>query len=233
MKRVVVIILLLLLIGQSYGQKREKVVVPVMTNVTVDADLSEWLLLNKVGVDGGWSYQVGYDRENVYFAVEITDNDLQNLAVRYGVGVSFLRSSRKEKDQQFIYPSLDQETLRALRSEEEGQDVKRSLVNKARGYYVRGLRDIPDGLLSFQNNYGLQAAVRVVEDKLCYEAVVPRKQLLSASGVLVIKLEINEAFSLRAGGVSKKPATMGRRSAIKKDMKRTQRHVIIETLLEQ
>ncbi|MCY4780921.1 hypothetical protein ORI89_14775 [Sphingobacterium sp. UT-1RO-CII-1] len=233
MKRIVILILLLSLIGQSHGQKREKVVVPFLTNVTLDADLSEWSLLNKVGVDEGWSYQIGYDRENVYFAVEVKDHDLQNLAIRYGVGISFLRNSRKEKDQQFIYPCLDQETLRALRSEGEEPDMNRSLIKRVRGYYVRGLRDIPDGLLSFQNNYGLQAVVKTLDDKLWYEAVVPRKQLLSTDGLLVIKLEINEVFSLRSGAVSKRPATMTRRTVLKKDMNKTPRQVIVETILDQ
>lgn len=197
MKRIVGIIVFLSVIGQVYSQKKQKIEVPMLNGVSVDADLSDWPALNKVGEDDAWLYQMGYDKDNIYFALQINDPALQNFAVRYGISVSFLGKSKKEKDQELLYPYLDRETLRALQSADIAtvEDVKTELINRVRGYQVKGFRDILDGLLSFQNSYGLKVLAKVDSNALRYEAVIPRKQVLSKDNVYLVKLEINDMFS--------------------------------------
>lgn len=236
MKRIVGIIVFLSVIGQVYSQKKQNIEVPMLNGVSVDADLSDWPSLNKVGEDDAWLYQMGYDKDNIYFALQINDPALQNFAVRYGISVSFLGRSKKEKDQELLYPYLDRETLRALQSADIAtvEDVKTELINRVRGYQVKGFRDILDGLLSFQNSYGLKALAKVDSNALLYEAVIPRKQVLSKDNVYLVKLEINDMFSSLPVHLKGRPvqSVAGRQRGAAKSKTKILNQVTIETTIQ-
>lgn len=190
-------ILLIVGMSPSFGQKKQKIAIPVLSDVKIDADLGEWEALNDVAEEGLWFYQLAQDATNLYLAVRVEDVFLQNLAVKNGILFSVLANKKNKNDIQFLFPYPDNEVKRAIMTEDHDSDVdyKTALIARSRGYFVAGFPTVPNGLLSLQNSYGLHATARVDDGILYYEAVVPKSLLDYTEPVATLKLAINDGLT--------------------------------------
>src|SRR5690606_9052160 len=119
MKAFLLAIIVILGMGESFAQKKQKMIVQSVTDVTIDADLVEWDTLNNVAEEGFWFFRLGQDASNLYIAVRVENQMLQHLAVRNGVLLTVQSNHRNKDDIQFLFPYPDSEVKRAmLRSEE-------------------------------------------------------------------------------------------------------------------
>lgn len=197
MKAIFLGVLLIVGLNPSFGQKKQKITIQPLSDVTVDADLQEWEELEDVAGEGMWFYQVAQDASNLYLAVRVENQRLQVMAAGQGILFSVLANNKKRNDIQFLFPYPDREVLRAMQQEvhTSPEVFKRTFIERSRGYFVRGFPTVPDGLLSFQNSYGLRAAARLDDGIIYYEAVIPKALLDYTAPVATLKLAINDGFT--------------------------------------
>jgi hypothetical protein len=197
MKAFLLGILLIVGMSQSFAQKKQKITIPSLSDIKVDADLGEWDTLHNVADEGFWFYQLAQDASNLYVAVRIENPMIQHLAARNGVLLTVQSNKKNRDDIQFLFPYPDSEVKRAMINEEHDSDgaYKTALINRSRGYFVYGFPTVPNGLLSLQNGYGLQATARIDDGKLYYEAVVPKSLLDYTTPVAILKLTIHDGFT--------------------------------------
>lgn len=215
------------------AQRRQKIVIAQQSPVKIDGDLSDWTNLLDVSDQGFWSYEIAQDDTALYIAIHILDLSLQNMAVRNGI-VFKLDSQQKGKSRiQFVYPYLDAEVKRTLANKKDslGRDDKNELIRRSRGYAVRGFSDMPDGILSLQNAYGLHAAMIAEDDGLQYEAVVPKSILRHRGVPVLIGLgveTIDQSGSMRSNAQKDAASSTKRKVSSKQKNSRTMA-VLLET----
>lgn len=197
----------------SFAQKKQKITIPPLSDITIDADLAEWDSLHNVADEGFWFYQLAQDAANLYVAVRIENPMIQHLAARNGVLLTVESNQKNKDDIQFLFPYPDSEVKRAMISEQHDADgaYTAELIRRSRGYFVYGFPTVPNGLLSLQNGYGLQAKARIDDGRLYYEAVVPKSLLDYTIPVATFKLTIYDGFTPL---ISSKKVTAGRSSGM-------------------
>ncbi len=190
-------ILLIVGMSQSFAQKKQKIAIQSLSDIKIDADLSEWDTLHNVADQGFWFYQLAQDASNLYLAIRVEDYSLHISAILSGIVFSVIPDKKNRDEILFLYPYTDREAKRAInqegyRSEEE---EKRAFIERSRGYFVYGFPTIPSGLLSFQNEYGLRAKIRTDEGTLYYEAVIPKSLLDYTKPLAILKLAIHDGIT--------------------------------------
>lgn len=197
MKRIFLGLLLIWGLSPSFAQKMQKVTIPFLSGITIDADLEEWDGMHNVAEENNWFYQLAQDADHLYIAVRVDDPMVQHMAVRNGLLLTVQSDQKKRDDIQFLFPYPDNEVKRAMRNEEHPADidVKTALINRSRGYFVYGFPTVPNGLLSLENGYGIQAIARMDSEKLFYEAVVPKSLLDYIEPVATLKLGVYDGFT--------------------------------------
>lgn len=202
-------ILLIAGMSPSFAQKKQKIMIQSLSDIKIDADLGEWDTLRNVEDEGFWFYQLAQDPSNLYVAVRIVNPMIQHLAAKNGVLLTVQSNKKNRDDIQFLFPYPDNEVKRAMMHEEHDSDgaYKAALINRSRGYFVYGFRTVPNGLLSLENGYGLQAKARMDDGKLYYEAVIPKSLLDYTIPVAILKLGIYDGLTPL---VSSKKITPGR-----------------------
>ncbi len=195
----------------SFAQKKQKIVIHSLSDVTVNADLAEWDTLNNVAEEGSWFYQLAQDASNLYVAIRVENPMIQHLAARNGILLTVQSNKKNKDDIQFLFPFPDSEVKRAMISEDHDSDgaYKAELINRSRGYFVYGFPTVPNGLLSLKNGYGLDAKARMDDGKLYYEAVVPKSLLDYTTPVATLKLGIYDGFMSLISSKSVKAARSG------------------------
>jgi len=220
---------------RGFAQKKQPFAFANLEGVELDAEHAEWDTLYAAGPEEPWAYNIGQDAENLYIAVRIADPALQNLAARNGVLVGFpatgAKKKKKKKDLLLLYPFPDRETKRAIQNEDfdPQKDYRAELIERSRGYLVDGFPSVPDGLLAFQNQYGIAARAKAVENGLLYEAAVPKKMLEAQDGKITVRIAVNGLMALvsnnnsrnrnagggaygRRGGYGNRPPAASRKS---------------------
>lgn len=160
--------------------KKENLKFLSLSPIQVDGNLEDWPLLHEITADSLWAVAVGHHGENLYVAVRVINPMLQVEAARNGIQVNINTDGKKRDGAQLVFPVPDAETIRAMLSDSElrHDQIRNELISRSRGYRVKGFPMIVDGLLSFENTYGIQAKAKVSEDdQLLYEAVIPLEQL--------------------------------------------------------
>lgn len=211
MERTFLAILLIMVTNISFGQKKQKIEIPFVSDIKMDGNLDEWEALVDVAEEGLWSYQVAQDAANLYFAVRVIDPSLQHTAAGQGILFSVLANRKNRDDIHFLFPYVDSEVMRAMKQEVHASpEVFRSaFIERSRGYFVRGFPTVPNGLLSFQNTYGLHASVRLDEGGLYYEAVIPKVLLDYTEPVATLGIGIHDGVTAFVPS-NKKPAARTR-----------------------
>lgn len=240
MKTILLSILFMAGIGLSFGQKKQKVTIPLASDIHIDADFAEWDTLYNVADEGFWFYRLAQDAANLYVAVRVEDPVVRHLATRNGILLTVQSNKKKRDDIQFLFPYPDSEVKRAMVGEEHisDTDYQEALINRSRGYFVYGFPRVPNGLLSLKNGYGLEAKARIAEGALYYEAVIPKALLDYITPVATLKLGIYDGFTPLISSKNKPAARSGGmygvyrgRSAPRSKDKRTL-NVFLETTLD-
>lgn len=206
MKRLLTVLVLLLSGYFSSAQKKQ----PIRVESGVGLDLTNlskgWDALDNVAGEGKWFYKISHDESNLYVAVLIADDMLQNYASRDGVSLQFLPEAKKEKVRTFVYPYVDREVKRAVQQADfdPEKDYKSDFIARTRGYYVSGFPRIVDGLLSFQNSYGIQAQAKMENKQFYYVACISKALIPIVSDGFTVKLVINDNFSALLTAANKK-----------------------------
>lgn len=207
MKRLITA-LFILLASVSFAQKKQTIHVERGSAFTINADEPIWEELTDVANEGRWFYKLAQDADHLYIAIRISDELLQNYAVRDGINIQFMADHKKQKDRVFVYPYPDKEVKRSLQQAgfDPEKDYKSDLIGRSRGYYVTGFPSIVDGLLSFQNNYGLYAEARMLNKQFYYTARIAKSLIPIGADGFGIKLRINDNLSALLQAANKRGA---------------------------
>lgn len=235
MKAFLLSILVIAGMSQSFAQKKQKIAIHTVSDIKIDADLSEWDTLRNVADEDFWFYQLAQDASNLYVAVRVENPMIQHLAARNGILLTVQSNKKNKDDIQFLFPYPDSEVKRAMMREDHDSngDYKAALINRSRGYFTHGFPTVPNGLLSLQNSYGLQARARIDEGKLYYEAVVPKSLLDYTNPVATLKLAIHDGVTpLMAQKKSPSARPGGMYGPYRRPAPRSKDKLTLEVLLE-
>ncbi|MFD2554066.1 hypothetical protein [Sphingobacterium tabacisoli] len=165
--------------------------------VALDGNLTEWSDKLYNPESDFWSFGVSKNGDKLFIAVRVKDDMLQREALRNGVFVNISYNEKKKEGAKLVYPFVDRERLRAL-SQDDGFDannIKDELLKSVRGYLISGFSKVVDGLLSFDNTYGIQAVARFDEQNvLVYESVIPLELIDFKSDRVAVQVGINTQF---------------------------------------
>lgn len=164
------------------------------SDITVDAELGEWGDLILVNPDSTWLFAVAKDQQHIYVAVEVIDPILQIETARNGILININTQGKKRDGMMLTFPIPDSESIRAMLNDEDlkPENVRKELIERSRGYQVKGFPMVVDGLLSFDNTYGIKAMAKVTEqNRLVYEAVIPIEQLRVRDRNYTIALQVS------------------------------------------
>lgn len=185
-----------LVLGQK--KKKQDYTLQKADNMVLDGDLKEWEGKLYNTESELWSFGVSTDGAKLYVAVRIKDDALQREALRSGIFVNVSYDGKKRDGARLLYPFVDRERLRALRQDEDldMKNIKEELLKSARGYQISGFSTVVDGLLSFDNTYGIQAVARFSETRdLIYESEIPLELIKFESDQMAVQVGVNTQFS--------------------------------------
>lgn len=169
-----------------------------VSNVKVDGEIADW--------DGKlynpdselWSFALSKIGDKFCVAVRVKDEMLQREALRNGIFVNLSLNDKKKEGARLIYPYVDRERLRALSQDEDRQatNFKKDLLESVRGYKITGFSKVVDGILSFENTYGIQAVARIDESgALIYESEIPLDLIKFKENRIAVQIGINTQYS--------------------------------------
>lgn len=213
MKRTIICTLLVFLSASVSAQKKKKDeyrLVPTFP-VTIDADLVEWAdKLAPMDQDSSWSFAVSNDTDFIYAAIKVKNEMLQYEAVRNGFIININKDGKKKDGAALIFPIPDSESRRAMRQDDnfESMNVREELIKRSRGYGVKGFQRIVDGLLSFENTYGVQAIAKLTaENELIYEAKIPIDAigLKDPKQTVAIQVQLNNQYAILQRALRNRP----------------------------
>ena len=178
-------------------KKKENYFLQSVENVAVDGDLTEWneSLFNKDS--DVWSFSLAINEGKLYTAIRIKNEQLQSEALRSGIFVNLSYTNKKKEGARLFYPVLDREKLRAFSQDEDFDlnNYKQDFIEATRGYYILGFSRVVDGLLSFDNDYGIRAVVKIDStDALIYESEIPLDLIKFEKDNIAINLGVNTRY---------------------------------------
>lgn len=176
-KQIVLFIYLLIpFVLSAQKKQKEQYVIREISGIELDANLLDWKdNLYNTGSDL-WSFGIAIDKDFLYAAVLIKDKMLISEAVRNGVLLNISYSNKKKDGARILFPRLNLEKLESTLNEDEPSApfTNEEMINSAKGYYISGFSKVVDGLLSFDNQYGIQAKCKVDSvGNLYYESKIP------------------------------------------------------------
>ncbi|WP_293935357.1 hypothetical protein [Sphingobacterium sp. UBA6645] len=214
MKRTIICTLLVFVCASVFAQKKQKKdeygLVPTFP-VTIDADLAEWRdKLTPMDQDSSWSFAISNDADFIYAAIKVKNEMLQYEAVRNGFIININKDGKKKDGAALIFPIPDSESRRAMRQDDNfgNMNVREELIKRSRGYGVKGFQRIVDGLLSFQNTYGVQAIAKLTaENELIYEAKIPIDAigLKDPKQTVAIQVQLNNQYAILQKALRNRP----------------------------
>ena len=149
------------------------------TAVQVDGDVSEWDLKHYHAA-AGLHFNLRNDESHIYFALKSANAEVMNKIMMGGISFSANLESDKKNPPKILFPILDRTPGKPgaqtkINSREEQQQY---LLSRIRDVRVFGFREIPDGAISLQNNYGIKAAAGFdAEGNYTQEIAIPIKLL--------------------------------------------------------
>lgn len=214
-KYCVLVILGIVLPILSFSQRKKKPEYTFLSipNIVVDGNLDEWEGQFYNTESALWNCALAVHGDKMYAAIVLKDPALQNEALVNGIVLNLSYNSKKKDGARLFFPIADREGMRALQQEDERpvDDYKQEILNTTRGYYVYGFSKVVDGLLSFQNDYGIRAIVKLdSSSQLLYEAVIPLDLIAFQSDDIAVKVAVNTQFSrLKKAARSRNTSPMG------------------------
>lgn len=177
-------------------KKKQEYLFQQVDNIVLDGQLTEWSDKLYNANSDLWSFGVVVQGGKVYVAVRIKDEMLQREALRNGIFVNLSYNEKKKEGAKLLYPSVDRERLRALSQDEDldRNNIKAELLKSVRGYQISGFSKVVDGLLSFDNSYGIRAKAQFEGDILLCESEVPLDLIKFESDRIAIQVGVNTQF---------------------------------------
>lgn len=195
-----IVLLLLLMPVFLFAQKKSKEQYHCqdISGITVDGDLTDW---NNTGLYNResdlWSFGTAINNDIFYAAVIVKDKQLIEEAVRGGIFLNISYSNKKKDGARMLFPRLNLERLEALTKGDDDKVVfsNEEMIESAKGYYVAGFSKVVDGLLSFDNGYGIRAVCKINTDgSLVYEAEIPLNLIKFQTKEIAVELAVNTRY---------------------------------------
>lgn len=183
-----------------FSQKKSKInyVIQEIDDVQIDGNLGEWKSALYTQDTALWSFALAKDKNNLFAAVRIKNERLFREAIISGVFVNLSYDDKKKDGAQLIFPRLSLELLNKFLKDEyqEQTFTDEELLKSSKVYHVKGFSKVIDGLLSFDNQYGIKAVARMDEQgALVYESVIPLDLVKFKTDKVAIQLGINTEYS--------------------------------------
>lgn len=178
-------------------KKKQDYTIQKVDKIALDGSLTEWKDKLYNPESEFWSFGVGTDGVKLYVAVRIKDDMLQREALRNGIFVNVSYNEKKKEGAKLLFPFVDRERLQALGQDEDlnVHNIKNELLNSVRGYQISGFSRVVDGLLSFDNTYGIHAVAHFDDkNELVYESEIPLDLIHFKSDKIAVQLGINTQF---------------------------------------
>lgn len=182
-------------------KKKDQYVVHDISGIIIDAGFDDWKSnLNSIKSDL-WSFGVSHDKTKIYAAVIIKDKLLIAEAIRNGILFNISYSDKKTDGARIIYPKVNLEKLEnilGVEGHEREGIIHDEWIQSAKGYYVAGFDKVRDGLLAFNNQYGIKAACKIDESGyLVYESEIPLQLIKFKTSTIAVQLAVNTEFTNR------------------------------------
>ncbi|HXH99641.1 MAG TPA: hypothetical protein VNI52_05210 [Sphingobacteriaceae bacterium] len=178
-----------------HGQKKSDIATrnPWLTAV-VDAKQKEWGdSLPNFDSDTKFRYQISNDKDNIYLAIATSDKQrIQNI-ISGGISFFITTEGKKKDGQTVIFPvAIPRKANQKITNPE--QLVRQSLAS-AKAIQVIGFKEILDGNISVNNDYGIKTTALLNSDGYyVYEAAIPLNRLnltSNSSQELSINIRLN------------------------------------------
>lgn len=137
-------------------------VIPRAGNMVVDGILDDWngsvLLYDFPGQD--LNFELRNDNRLIYVAVQVVDQDRQLQALSQGVSFMINVGGKRREGPRVVFPIADRLAFRTIMSsdnEERPEDMRLGALQAVRGVFVNGFEEILDGMISLDNQYGIEA----------------------------------------------------------------------------
>ena len=184
--------------SSSFAQKNE-----VQTNkyladgIKVDGDLKEWGdSLETYDPETMLHYNVGNDQTNLYLAIQSSDPVTIRKILTYGFSFAVNKEAKKKASPTITFPVIDHIAVRSAMpatkpsgSKNETIKLNQLIISKTKGIRVDRIKEMLDGTISLNNEYGLKAKAIITDSNtLKLELAVPLR-------LMDIPLNYNETFA--------------------------------------
>lgn len=186
----------------------------------IDGKTDEWnnhfQAYNKAN---GIYYTLANDDENLYFAVQALDPHSIEKILSGGITLTVKGSDKSSKgapvsiDYLFV-PVVERfAMMKKIKSQDANvpytsEDINKQFTANAKQIDVRGIKELPDTLISVYNDAGIKVAAQFDDKKaLTYELSLPLKYLQQNLGANTL---YNYNIKLNATRIIKQPAGVGR-----------------------
>lgn len=174
--------------------------------LNVDGDLADWGgKLKHDHPSQKLSYEIRNDEQYLFLAIRIIDQERQVQALTHGVSFMLNTDGKRRVGPAIAFPVVDRISFRSIMSGENDnrpEDMRLGALHSVRGIQVSRIGDLLDGLISLDNQYGIQAdAIIDQDDALCIEMRLPFS-VIAPSEIITGK---QIAYNIKVGG-----AGMGR-----------------------
>ncbi|MXV49890.1 hypothetical protein GS399_02825 [Pedobacter sp. HMF7647] len=167
--------------------------------VKVDGKSTEWGdSLKYYNPQSKISYDLANDDQNIYLVIKSSDKQTTTKILVGGISFSVNINGKKKLGPTVTFPILDKAALRAnppQKSKPDSVQLRNQILSNIKEIKVSGMKEIVDGSISLQNEYGIRAAVGYDEkNNLIYELAVPLQQFeleSSSENVLACNIKIN------------------------------------------
>lgn len=183
-----------------YGQKREKNSFPIQSvrGIQVDGDYMDWHNAFANFGNNLWRFAVAIEGQKLYATAIIQNQELIDEAIRGGIILNISYSNKRKNGAKIIFPKPNVERLEKLFGKPKAATTwtNAQLLESCIGYVVTGFDRIMDGLLSYDNNYGIRAVCKWNDKgELIYEAVVPLDLIKFHTDDVAIELAVNTKYA--------------------------------------
>ncbi len=201
----------------SFSQKKtktEEYSFLSIPHIEIDGNLDEWKGHFYQKDSELWQCALALEGDHLYAAVVVKDPALQNEAIMRGILLNLSYNTKKKDGAQLLFPVADKESIRALRNDEDRDksNIKQDILQASRGYLVKGFTKVRDGLLSFQNDYGIKAVAKLDSSNvLLYEASIPLDLIHFKSDSIAVQVAVITQYMLMQKIARDRPSnnTMG------------------------
>lgn len=173
-------------------------------DMDIDASFSDWRKdsLDYFYEEQGLKYAISNDDTYLYVFIQVPHQGQQLKAIYNGFNITVNQDAKEKDGSSVIFPLPDKAALRAVNEEsnmEKAINRRQFGIESVRAIFVHGFSGVVDGMISINNNYGIEPAIKIdSSDILNYELAISLDQLgLEPGAPFAINLRINEVITTR------------------------------------